>query len=135
MRRKLTLLVVAAVLAVPVPAAGLQPPERTALRLVNDTRDRKDLRILDARRRLSRYAERHAHRMANQRRLFHSSLRISGYDSLGEIVASASSVRAAHRAFLRSSPHRRVMLGRWRMIGLGVARRGDDVYVVEIYAR
>lgn len=117
------------------PARAVTSPEETAARLVNDARDAKDLRLLDLARRLSRYAERQANRMARQRRLFHSSLDMSGYRALGEIVGTADTVRRVHRAFLRSRTHRRIMLGRWGLLGVGVARRGDRVYVAQIYAR
>lgn len=130
-----SLMAAALVVSLAGPARAVATPEDVAARLVNETRVHRDLRRLALGDRLARFAERQARRMARQRRLFHSSLDISGYDALGEIVGTADTVRRVHRAFLRSRPHRRIMLGRWRLLGVGVVRRGDRVYVAEIYAR
>lgn len=122
-------------LTLPTPASALDAPERHALDLLNGVRARHGLRVLSPGNRLDRYAERHARRMASQRRLFHSALRISGYRALGEIVGEGGSVRRVHRAFLRSPEHRAILLGTWRKVGIGVARGGGRVWVVEIFAR
>jgi uncharacterized protein YkwD len=122
-------------LLLPARAGALDAPEQRAVDLVNATRARNGLSQLVVGARLTRYAERHAHKMASQRRLFHSALRIPGYSALGEIVGEGSTVRSVHRAFLRSAEHRQIMLGTWRRIGVGVAGAGGLVYVVEIFAR
>lgn len=130
-----TLMAALLFLSLAAPDAPASTLERTSARLVNQTREARDRKLLDLRDRLSRYAERQARRMARQRRIFHSSLDISGFRALGEIVGTADTVARVHRAFLRSRPHRTIMLGRWRVLGVGVVRRGDRVYVAQIYAR
>ncbi|MFB3738857.1 MAG: CAP domain-containing protein [Candidatus Velamenicoccus archaeovorus] len=135
MVRRAVCLAVLLLLLLPTHAAALDALEQRAVDLTNATRVRNGLHELVVGARLTRYAERHAHEMAEQRRLFHSALRIPGYRSLGEIVGEGSTVRSVHRAFLRSPEHRRIMLGTWRRIGVGVARAGGLVYVVEIFAR
>jgi uncharacterized protein YkwD len=137
MSKKILASLIAGMLLVSVasPAGAATSLECTAARLVNGTRAAHDLRVVALRHRLMRHAERQARRMARQRRLSHSSLDISGFNALGEIVGTSDTVRRVHRAFLRSRPHRRIMLGRWRWLGVGVVRRGQRVYVAEIYAR
>ncbi len=135
MFRRIVSLSLLLILTLPAPASALDAPERHALDLLNQTRVRNGLHDLPAGTRLDRYAERHARRMASQRRLFHSPLRISGYSALGEIVGEGGTVRRVHRAFLRSPEHRKIMLGTWRRVGVGVARGGGQVWVVEVFAR
>ncbi len=138
MTRRLILVVLLAslpALLAPTTASALDKPERRALELVNRTRVRHGLRPVDPRSRLVRYAERHARVMARKRLLFHSTLSLDGYRALGEIVGDGPSVRSVHRAFLRSKDHRRIMLGRWKWIGIGVASRNGTRYVTEVFAR
>lgn len=135
-RRLLVLmLVVVPVLLAPVAASATQAPERRAFELVNATREHHDLKALSTTSRLMRYAERHTRVMARQRSLFHSSLSIDGYSALGEIVGEGESVLQIHKAFLRSSEHRRIMLGQWKWIGIGVVSRNGIRYVTEVFAR
>lgn len=37
------------------------------------------------------------------------------------------------RAFWRSSVHRKIMMGRWRFMGVGTARRNGLIYVLQIF--
>jgi uncharacterized protein YkwD len=137
MIRRLALIVLVLVpfLLVPSAASAIDAPERTALELVNAARTRHDLREVSARSRLMRYAERHARAMARNQRLFHSSLSLDGYAALGECVGEAGSVLEVHRAFMRSSTHRDIILGRWRWVGIGVASHNGIRYVTEVFAR
>ena len=135
-RRLLVLmLVVAPVLLAPVAASAMDAPERKAFDLVNATRQHHDLKLVSTRSRLMRYAEHHARVMARKRRLFHSPLSLDGYSALGEIVGEGDSVLSIHKAFLRSSEHRRIILGRWKWIGVGVASRNGTRYVTAVFAR
>jgi uncharacterized protein YkwD len=135
MSKRLACLVLCASLLLPGAAEAVDAPERRAFELVNRAREARDLRLLRLSGRLSRYAERHATRMAKRRTVFHSALSIEGFDVLGEIVGSGGNVRRVHRAFLDSRTHREAVLGRWRVVGIGVVRRSGTVYVVEIFAR
>jgi uncharacterized protein YkwD len=57
-----------------------------------------------------------------------------GWHELGENVGYAGSVAAVHSGFLNSPPHAENMLNpRWRVMGIGAARAGDRVWVVEVY--
>ena len=122
-------------LAVPGTAAAIDAPERRAFEMVSDTREARDRPPLRLVRRLSLYAERHAHRMARRGRLSHPEVGATRYDAVGYIVGTGYTIRAVHRAFLRSRTHRRVMLGRWLVIGVGIVRRAGQFWVVEIFAR
>jgi uncharacterized protein YkwD len=135
MVRRLACLSLLLLLALPARASALDAPEQRAVDLLNATRARHGLGELVVGARLTRYAERHALKMATQRRLFHSDLRIPGYSALGEIIGEGATVRSVHRAFLRSPEHRQIMLGSWRKVGVGVCRAGGNVYVVEVFAR
>lgn len=116
-------------------AAALDAPERRAFEMVNDTREARDRRPLTLARRLSRYSERHARRMARRERLSHPDVGSTRYDALGYIVGVGDTVRAVHRAFLRSRVHRRIIVGRWRVLGVGIVRHDGQFWVVQIYAR
>lgn len=135
-RRLLVVLLVSApVLLAPLDSSAMDAPERKAFELVNRTRDRHDLRLLTARARLMRYAEHHARVMARKQRLFHSPLDLDGYRALGECVGYGDTVLDVHRAFLDSREHRKILLGRWRWVGIGVASRDGLRYVTEVFAR
>jgi uncharacterized protein YkwD len=135
-RRVLVLLLaVVPILVTPAAASAMDAPERKALELVNASRERHDLKLVSTTSRLMRYAEHHARVMARKRRLFHSPLSLDGYKALGEIVGEGDSVLSIHEAFLRSSEHRKIMLGHWKWIGIGVASRNGTRYVTEVFAR
>jgi uncharacterized protein YkwD len=122
-------------LSAPTAASAIDAPERKALELVNGTRAGHDLRRVVVRSRLMRYAERHTRAMARRSALFHSTLSIDGYSALGECVGYGRRVRSVFRAFMGSSTHRRIILGRWKYVGIGVVSRGGRKYVTLDFAR
>jgi uncharacterized protein YkwD len=134
-RLLILLLVLAPVLSAPAVASAIAGPERRTLDLVDATRARHGLRHLVVRSRLMRHAERHTRAMARHQLLYHSSLSIDGFSAVGECVGMGSNVRQVFRAFLDSSTHRRIILGRWRSVGIGVASRDGTRYVTLDFAR
>jgi len=135
-RRLLVLmLVLLPLLAVPTAASAVGAPERKVLDLVDASRQHHHLHAVVERAKLMRHAERHTRVMARKRLLFHSSLSIDGYSALGECVGVGGTVHSVYKAFLRSSTHRRIILGRWKYIGVGVVSRGGDRYVTIDFAR
>jgi uncharacterized protein YkwD len=135
-RRLLVLiLVVAPGLLAPATASAMGAPERRAFELVNESRERHDRHPVSVRAKLMRYAEHHARVMARKKRLFHSSLSLEGYKALGECVGNGGSVLEVHKAFMDSRDHRRIILGRWKWVGIGVASRNGTRYITEIFAR
>ena len=74
---------------------------------------------------LMRRAQAWAEHLANIGRLEHS----------GGNGGVTSSTWATHQAFMGSSGHRANVLGNYDRVGTGVVRRGDIVWVVELYVR
>lgn len=128
-------LLITGLLLTPTAATALGRPERTALSMVNRSRRAHDVHPVRTRSRITRYAERHTRSMARRRTLFHSAMSLPGFHALGEIVGYGSSVAQVHRAFMRSAPHRQIILGSWRWAGIGVVKRGGRYYVTEVFAR
>jgi uncharacterized protein YkwD len=137
MARRLLVLMLALVplLSAPTIASAMGAPERRALDLVDGVRDRHGLRTLVVRPRLMRYAERHTRLMASKRTLFHSSLSVGRFSAVGECVGLGGNVRQVFKAFMASTTHRRIILGTWRYIGIGVASRDGTRYVTLEFAR
>ena len=81
---------------------------------------------------LMRRAQAWAEHLANIGRLEHSG---GNWCGVAENVGFASSTWATHQAFMGSSGHRANVLGNYDRVGTGVVRRGDIVWVVELYVR
>ncbi len=60
---------------------------------------------------------------------------LTGWCSYGENVGYGANVTAVHNAFLASAPHKANMLGKFNLVGTGVAQKGRYVWVTEIYLR
>ncbi|NLD77359.1 MAG: CAP domain-containing protein [Acidimicrobiales bacterium] len=60
---------------------------------------------------------------------------IHNWCGVAENVAYNASSFDAHQAFMKSPPHRRNVLGDYDRVGTGVARKGNTVWVTEIYVR
>lgn len=60
---------------------------------------------------------------------------IANWCSVGENIARASSTHAAHAALMADPPHRKNVLGSFDRVGTGVTRKGDRVWVVQIFVR
>jgi hypothetical protein len=86
---------------------------------------------------LTSAARRHSARMASDGRIYHSGnlgSGISGWTSIGENVGSGPSCTSVHRAFMTSSSHRaNILRGSFNELGVGVAYKGDTLYVTEIF--
>lgn len=80
-----------------------------------------------------------AAKMSRDGRISHSSLTSgapSCWRSLGENVAIAGSVDGLHTAWMRSSGHRANILStNYTHIGVGVVRRGNTYYGVQVFMR
>ncbi|MFY9587717.1 MAG: CAP domain-containing protein [Actinomycetota bacterium] len=86
---------------------------------------------------LTSAARRHSASMARDGRIYHSGnlgSGISGWTSIGENVGSGPSCTSVHRAFMNSSAHRaNILRGSFNEVGVGVAYKGDTLYVTEIF--
>lgn len=102
------------------------------LRMLNRSRERRELRPLRLDRSLSREAKRHSRQMVRKDRIFHPpDLRaiLSGYDYElgGAAVGCAGTLRRLHRAWLRSKTHRAILLHpKFRAVGIGVIRSDEQ---------
>jgi uncharacterized protein YkwD len=103
------------------------------LRLLNDSRDRHGLDAVGLDISLSRTAKKHTNKMVRKNRLMHPSdleemLRGSDYERFGAAaVGCARTLRALHRALLRSSVHREILLHPdAEMVGIGVVETTTD---------
>lgn len=105
--------------------------------LVNQSRAASGLSHLGWNAELAAKATAWAQHLASIGRLEHSNLADGvspGWRALGENVGVADDVPSVHSAFLRSTEHRRNMLNPgWRVMGIGTARSGNRVFVVEVY--
>lgn len=106
--------------------------------MVNSARSSSGLGGLRLSGSLSRRAHRHSARMAESGRLFHSCLscRRGGRSSaLAENVGVGDTLRAVHRALMRSSSHRRNILSKaYDRIGVGIVRRGGRIWITQLFA-
>lgn len=97
------------------------------LKMINDVRERNDLRELRIDRSLSRDAVRHTRRMVEANEVFDPAnldaiLSDEPWERIGASVSGcAGTVRGVHRAWMRHAAHRDIMLEpRLRRIGIGV---------------
>lgn len=134
-RRLLGALLIVTVLAAPASALGRS--ERRALRAVNDIRVGHGLDPLRATQRMSRYAERHARRMARAGQIFHSDLSFPkppDWRCAGENVGMGGTIRSVQRRFMRSKSHRdNILSGCFERIGLGIVRARGAVWEVQVF--
>jgi uncharacterized protein YkwD len=75
-----------------------------------------------------------ADKMARDGTLSHSNLSdgvASCATALGENIAAHSSVAGAEQLLMSDPPHRANVLGRWDWVGVGVARSGNGVILVQ----
>lgn len=107
--------------------------------MVNAERRERGLRTLDVRDDLAAVARRHAARMASRGRLYHNpnlGSEVDGWSKIGENVGRGGGARQIHRLFMGSSSHRSVILEpAFNQIGVGVAWRGDVMYVSEVFVK
>lgn len=126
--------------AVSAPTAGEKKYQNKVFRIVNNVRANHDKVELRKKRCLQRFANRHAERMANQQRLFHQRLgpimRKCGLRAAAENVAYHSGrPRAVVRAWMSSAPHRKNILGPYRITGVAARKAGGVWWVVQVFGR
>ncbi len=140
LRRHLALLLAAMLVTVPVLATraeALTHDEATFGTMMNEVRSNHSVRRLRVTERLSKMARRHSKRMAELGELYHSNLRRTfrsfNYRAVGENIGYAGSLGELLEAFMDSPPHAQNILGKWRRMGIGVAWRGDRVWVTQLF--
>lgn len=113
--------------------------ERWMLGAINSARTQRGASALTWDASLDALATKHAKRMAAAAEVFHNEAglrerRARTGETLGENVGVGADLGDVHEAFLASASHRHTLLGPFARIGLGVARRAGEVYVVEVFA-
>lgn len=116
------------------------PEQNRIAELVNSSRAEAELPHLTSSLPLMDKAQRWAEQLAAAGALSHSDLAEGmpeGYRSLGENVAAASTIEAAHQALLNSPEHlENIMNPAFNWIGTGYAAAPDGtVYVVQVFAQ
>lgn len=110
--------------------------ERCLMKKINDRRANRGRRRLDRDKQLGYVGRRHARNMAKAGTTWHHGNLadvVTRWRRLGQTVGRARRCRAMFRTFWHSSAHRKIMMGRWRFIGVGVERRNGRVYVLQIF--
>jgi uncharacterized protein YkwD len=120
--------------AVP-PAQATTDAEEAIHAMINEARAESGLARLNLSDQLSRIARRHSKEMASFGGLFHSCLtcRIQGGRTLAENVGFGADAQVVQGALMQSPPHRAIILGRWRRVGVGIVRQGGLAWVTQIF--
>lgn len=119
-------------------ASATTTREARLVAMINHARVRHGLAPLHLRAGLVRYARRHSRSMAAQGDLFHTAnfSVICCWSMVGENIGYNSTVRRMHRAFMASPGHRaNVLERRYRQVGVGIVKKGDRLWVTEIFRR
>lgn len=127
--RTLLAAALAAALALPAGVAMAGTQETRLLEMVNAVRGREGKQPLAESRRLSVRAERNSRAMARSKELSHSGTLRSG---MAENVGVGPTLRSVVRAWWRSDPHRRNMLGAYDLAGVGVDKAAGLFWVTLI---
>jgi hypothetical protein len=114
----------------------LRAPERCFMHKINARRAHAGRKPLRWDRHLVYVARRHARYLAKSGRVRHDAhlgRKVTRWRSLGENTGRGRTCRGLLRALWRSPHHRANMLGPWRFMGVGVARRRGRIYVQQVF--
>lgn len=129
-------------LLVPMAGEATAKPTGKEVRMtgiVNRVRGDHGLRALKLNRKMNKRAHQHSVAMANSGSIWHSSCLSCHspkphFSRMGENVAKAQGVKAAHRNLMRSPGHRaNILCGCYKQVGIGIVKRGKWVYVTQIF--
>jgi uncharacterized protein YkwD len=129
------------------PQVSHSGPERNLFESLNSERRKQGLHTLKWNRALATAARRHAQEMSKRKSLEH---RLPGepslparatkagvkFVSISENIVRSASAHDAHGQFMKSPAHRANVLDRdMDSVGVGVAKRGGELFVVEDFAK
>lgn len=136
-RRRSALAVVAIALVAVLLSGCLSQGQQNALTSLNGDRAANGRRMLNIHDQAQAKAQAWASRLAREGGLRHSVLSAGfsgGWCRLGENVGYGSSTASIQDQFMASSGHRANILStNWNGVGIGVARNGSRVYVVQVF--
>ena len=109
--------------------------EKCFMRRINKARRRHGMNGLDWDRQLAYVGRRHARTMANSGGVWHDDIasKVTRWVALGQNTGSGGGCKRLTRAFLNSSAHRANYFGKWKHVGVGVARQNGRVYVQQVF--
>lgn len=120
------------------PASAATARETRLIAKINTARANHGLPPLRTNPELMAVARAHSRAMAGSQLLFHSTSysTVCCWSAVAENVATGYSVPGAHRALMRSTPHRANILSqRMRQVGVGVVFAGGRIWVTEVFRR
>ena len=138
---RIAILVLLLTLASAVPAFAGTHYRARVFDLVNDARRNHGLTRVGQDGSVNWIARRHSKAMVNAGYLFHTAnlqrkLSADNPTMWGEIIAMKGTVRSTVRAWLRSAPHRHIMLtAGFRRAGVGVIKARGMLWVTMIFYR
>ncbi len=141
MTRRLILMALACLLAVPVaaPAAVAGPGEGDMLAKINAERTSRGLNALSSHGTLVSHARQHSVDMAATDSIWHTKNLggvTSGWSRIGENVGRGPSVNSLHRAFMNSSGHKANILGDFTHAGVGThVTEAGMMYVTVVFMK
>jgi uncharacterized protein YkwD len=127
--------------AVSAPTAGERKYQNKVFKIVNNVRANHNKVKLRKNTCLQRFANRHAERMAKQKRLFHQNLgrvmRRCGLRAAGENVARGNvAPRRIVRMWMRSPGHRaNILRPGYRITGVAARKAGGQWWVAQVFGR
>ena len=110
--------------------------ERCLMEKINKRRAHRGLRRLDRDRQLGYVARRHARAMEKVRSTWHMGRLpdvVTRWRRLGQTVGASRRCRGMFRSFMRSGTHRKIIMGRWRHMGVGAVRGGGRIWVMQAF--
>ncbi len=136
--QRTALVAVAAVMAL-VLSACLSADQSSATKALNADRTANRVQTLDTHQQAQAKAQAWADKLARENKLYHSTLSdgITGcWRNLGENVGYGGSIQAVQNSFMGSSGHRaNAISSTWNGVGVGVAKNGNRVYVVQVFIK
>lgn len=134
--RRSALVALTAVMALLL-SACLNADQTTAFNALNASRSTHGAPKLDTHQEAQAKAQAWANKLARENRLYHSNLSsgITGcWRNLGENVGYGGSIQAVQNQFMASSGHKANVISRtWNGVGVGVAKNGNRVFVVQVF--
>jgi uncharacterized protein YkwD len=120
------------------PAAASTVEDRFTTKL-NHARTTRGIPALHVRAALVTVARDQARRMANKNRLYHNpnlTTDVKNWRWVGENVGYGPGVKAIHRAFMHSPPHRANILDRdYTQVGIGAVTKNGRIWVAQVFKR
>ncbi|MFN2593555.1 MAG: CAP domain-containing protein [Actinomycetota bacterium] len=114
----------------------LNPMEKCMIKKIDGARKRHGLRRLDTDKQIAYVARRHARTMARRNVVFDDAnlpSKVTRWRSLAANDGEGLSCKRTFKALMHDSAHRANILGPYNFVGVGTHRRGNWVFVSQIF--